>query len=51
LHRELALWLGQPTESNRLMLEVQLRTFGWGLGALLVEIVGVVIALGDVAGG
>jgi hypothetical protein len=27
LHRELALWLGQQTESNRAMLEVQLRTF------------------------
>jgi hypothetical protein len=51
LHRELALWLGQQTESNRSMLEVQLRTFTWGLGALLLEIAGVVTALGDVAGG
>ncbi len=51
LHRELALWLGQQTESNRQMLEVQLRTFRWGLTALLVEILGIVIAIGDVANG
>ncbi len=51
LHRELALWLGQQTESNRQMLELQLRTFRWGLTALLVEILGIVIALGDVANG
>lgn len=51
LHRELALWLGQQTESNRAMLEVQLRTFRWGLSALLVEILGIVMALGDVANG
>lgn len=49
LHRELALWLGQQTESNRQMLEVQLRTFRWGLTALHVEILGIVIAPGDVA--
>lgn len=51
LHRELALWLGRQTESNRSMLEVQLRTFTWGLWALLMEIAGVVAALGDVASG
>ena len=31
IHRELALWLGRQAESNRTMLEVQLRTFTWGL--------------------
>lgn len=51
LHRELALWLGQQTESNRRMLEVQLRTFTWGLIGLLIEIGGVIVALGDVARG
>jgi hypothetical protein len=33
------------------MLEVQLRRFRWGLSALLVEILGIVMALGDVASG
>lgn len=51
LHRELALWLGRQTESNRRMLELQLKTFTWGLAALLVEMVGVILALGDVARG
>ena len=51
LHRELALWLGRQSESNREMLEVQLKTFTWGLALLLVEITGVVRALGDVARG
>jgi hypothetical protein len=51
VHRELALWLGRQTESNRRMLETQLRTFSWGLVLLLVEIVGAILALGDVASG
>lgn len=51
LHRELALWLGKQAESNRQMLEVQLRTFTWGLAGLLVEIGGVIVALGDAASG
>jgi hypothetical protein len=51
LHRELALWLGQQAESNRHMLERQLRRFTWGLAALLVEVGGVILALGDIAGG
>lgn len=51
VHRELALWLGQQTEANRAMLERQLRTFTVGLAALLLEIGGVVTALGDVASG
>jgi hypothetical protein len=33
------------------MLEVQLRTFRWSLTALLFEILGIVMALGDVANG
>lgn len=51
LHRELALWLGRQTESNRTMLAVQLRTFSWGLVGLLVQVGGMVVALGDVARG
>lgn len=51
VHRELALWLGQQTESNREMLEVQLKVFTVGLVGLLVEIAGAIIALGDVARG
>jgi len=51
VHRELALWLGKQAESNRAALEVQLRTFTWGLLFLLVEIFGLVLALGDVANG
>ena len=51
LHRELALWLGKQTESNRRMLAVQLRTFSWGLVGLLVQIGGIIVALGDVARG
>ena len=51
LHRELALWLGKQAESNRQVLEVQLRTFTVGLFGLLVEIGGAILALGDVARG
>lgn len=51
LHRELALWLGKQTESNRHVLEVQLKTFTVGLFGLLVEISGAILALGDVASG
>ena len=51
VHRELALWLGKQTESNRRMLENQLRTFSWGLLCLLVEVGGAILALGDVASG
>ena len=51
VHRELALWLGKRTESNRRMLAVQLRTFSWGLVGLLVQIGGIIVALGDVAVG
>jgi hypothetical protein len=51
LHRELALWLGRHADSNRVVIEVRLRVFTWGFAALLVEIGGAVIALGDVARG
>lgn len=51
LHRELALWLGQQADANRARLAVQLRTFTWGLACLLLQVAGVIVALGDVASG
>ena len=51
LHRELALWLGRQAESNRSMLERQLGVFAWGLWAMLLEMVGLILALGDAAYG
>lgn len=51
IHRELALWFGQRAESNRAILERDLRTFTIGLGALLVEIAGFILVFGDIANG
>ena len=51
LHRELALWLGDQTHFNRLQLTVRLKWFNRGLLCLPVEVVGVIIALGDAARG
>ncbi len=51
IHRELALWMGNDADENREALAVQSRTFTVGLTALLVQIVGIVIAIGDVAYG
>jgi hypothetical protein len=51
VHRELALWLGKQARSNQRTLDVRLRTFTWGLGLLLVEIAGAVLALGGAASG
>lgn len=47
IHRELALWLGGNAESNRRMLERKLKVFTWGLGFLVMEIVGVILVMGD----
>lgn len=51
VHRELALWLGDQAETNRITLEVQLRTFTWALTSLLVEVLGAVLSLGGAASG
>jgi hypothetical protein len=51
IHRDLALWLGQQMKANRKMLDSHLRIFTFGLVALLAEVGGVIVALGDVAGG
>ena len=47
IHRELALWLGGNAESNRRILERKLKAFTWGLGFLVMEIVGVILVMGD----
>lgn len=47
IHRELALWLGRRAESNRETLNRKLKAFTWGLSFLVLEIVGVVIVIGD----
>lgn len=51
IHRELALWLGRRAESNRETLNRKLKAFTWGLSFLVLEIVGVVIVIGDAAYG
>lgn len=51
VHRELALWLGQYAAENRDGLALQLRTYAVGLVCLLIELAGIVIALGSVAHG
>lgn len=47
IHRELALWLGRLAESNRETLNRKLKAFTWGLGFLVLEIVGVILVIGD----
>ncbi|WP_419920367.1 hypothetical protein [Candidatus Poriferisodalis sp.] len=51
LHRELALWLGEQANSNRHQLSGRLKWFNLGLLFLPVEVVGVIVALGDAARG
>lgn len=51
IHRELALWLGRFAESNRETLNRKLKAFTWGLSFLVLEIVGVVLVIGDAAYG
>lgn len=47
IHREFALWLGGHAESNREILGRKLKTFTWGLGFLVLEVVGVILVMGD----
>lgn len=51
IYRELALWLGRLAESNRETLNRKLKVFTWGLSFLVLEIVGVVLVIGDAAYG
>ena len=51
IHRQLALWLGIQTRLNASMLREKLRTFTLELASLLPEMVGVIVAVGDIVHG
>ena len=51
IHRQLALWLGMQTHINAAMLRTKLKTFTWELASLLLEMVGVIVAAGDMIHG
>lgn len=51
VHRELALHLGRQHRENRDLLDRHLRWFSRGLAAFLVEVLGLLTILGDVAHG
>ncbi len=51
IHRQLALWLGKHTRRNANMLRRKLQTFTWELASLLLEMVGVIVAVGDTVHG
>lgn len=51
IHRQLALWLGMQTRLNANMLRTKLKTFTWELASLLLEMVGVIVAVGDIVYG
>lgn len=51
IHRQLALWLGKQTRLNADMLRTKLKTFTWELASLLLEMVGVIVAVGDIIRG
>ncbi len=50
-HRDLALWLGIHAVANRNMLEKRLKVFSWGISTMVLEILGLILALGDAAYG
>ena len=51
IHRDLALWLGIHAVANRNMLEKRLKIFSWGISTMVLEILGLILALGDAAYG
>ena len=51
IHRQLALWLGKQTRLNADMIRTKLKTFTWELASLLLEMVGVIVAVGDIVRG
>ena len=51
IHRQLALWLGKQTRLNANMLRTKLKTFTWELASLLLEMLGVIVAVGDIVHG
>lgn len=51
IHRHLALWLGIHTRRNADMLRGKLKTFSWELVCLLLEMVGVIVVVGEIVHG
>ena len=47
VHRELAIWMGDQVDTNRRVLERKLFTFTSGLAALMIEVTGMFLLLGD----
>ena len=47
-HRHLALWLGAHARRNADILRRKLKTFTWELACLLLEMAGVIVAVGDI---
>lgn len=51
IHRQLALWLGTHTRLNADMLGGKLKTFTWALASLMLEMAGVIVAVGEMLHG
>ena len=51
VHRHLALWLGIHARRNTTMIHKKLKIFTWELACLLLEMVGVIVAVGDIVHG
>ena len=51
IHRELSLWLSEHADSNRKMLDKKLSMLNWGWSFLVLEIVGTILVIGDIAYG
>ena len=51
IHRQLALWLGMHARLNADMLGRKLNTFTWALASLLLEMAGVIAAVGEMVHG
>ena len=47
VQRELAIWMGDQADTNREVLKRKLMTFTWGLAALMIEVTGMFLLLGD----
>lgn len=47
VHRELAIWMGDQVDTNRAVLKRKLLTFTGGLTALMIEVTGMFLLLGD----
>lgn len=47
VHREPAIWMGDQADTNRRALKRKLSTFTWGLAALMIDVTGMFLLLGD----